>query len=60
MITYTGMKERWVKPVIRRHEARGEARANQRWREWWERRQKAEANNLPFDEPPPSSGLHPA
>lgn len=59
VITYESLKARWVTPVIERHEARGEARgearANQRWNEWWERRQEAESNNLPFDEPPPSS-----
>lgn len=58
VITYEAMRQRWVTPVIQRHEARGraegEARANKQWIEWWNRRQEAEANGLPFDEPPPS------
>ena len=58
VITYAAAKARWVTPVIQKHEARGQARgqaeANQRWQEWWERRQESEAKGLPFDEPPPS------
>ena len=34
--------------------AQGEAQANEQWSDWWRRRQEAEANGLPFDEPPPS------
>ena len=58
MITFAAAKARWVTPVIERHEARGEAKgiakANAQWEDWWNRRQEAEANDLPFDEPPPS------
>ena len=62
VITYESLKARWVTPVIQKHEARGEARgiaqgeerANERWNAWLERRQQAEANNQPFDEPPPT------
>ena len=32
----------------------GKKEANQRWEAWLKRREEAEANNLPFDEPPPS------
>ena len=39
-----------------REEGREEGRAEERaaWEAWLSRRQEAEANNLPFDEPPPS------
>ncbi len=45
-----------------RTEGRTEGRHEQqeRWLQWLERRQQAEANGLPFDEPPPSlNGEHP-
>ena len=45
-----------------RTEGRAEGRHEQqeRWLQWLERRQQAEANGLPFDEPPPSlNGEHP-
>lgn len=45
-----------------REEGRTEGRHEQqeRWLQWLERRQQAEANGLPFDEPPPSlNGEHP-
>ena len=32
----------------------GRKEANQRWEAWLQRRNEAEANNQPFDEPPPS------
>ena len=37
-------------------QARGEGRAElqARWEAWLKRREEAEKNNLPFDEPPPS------
>ena len=66
VITFEAAKARWITPVIQKHEARGEARgkargkaegiaeANAQWEDWWNRRQEAEANDLPFDEPPPS------
>ena len=43
-------------------EGRQEGRQEQqeRWLQWLDRRQQAEANGLPFDEPPPSlNGEHP-
>ena len=44
-------------PVIERHRAEGrvEGRAeiNQAWAEWNQRRMDAEAQGMPFDEPPP-------
>ena len=66
---YHAIANRWVKPVIESHEARGrsegraedltEGRAegltegNARWRDWLNRKNEAEAQGLPFDEPPP-------
>ena len=32
----------------------GKKEERQRWEAWLKRREDAEANNLPFDEPPPS------
>ena len=32
----------------------GRKEANQRWEAWLKRRDEAEANNQPFNEPPPS------
>ncbi len=33
--------------------ARGEANRDRRWREYFSRREAAERDGLPFDEPPP-------
>ncbi len=37
-------------------EERGQKAERQRWEAWLKRRDEAEANNQPFDEPPPSEG----
>ena len=37
-------------------EERGQKAERQRWEAWLQRRNEAEANNQPFDEPPPSQG----
>lgn len=62
---YHIITNRFTKPIIEEHQARGRAegreegreegleRANQAWREWLERRDEALANGIPFDEPPP-------
>ena len=34
-------------------EARGEARGEARAKQWYERKQRAEENDEPFNEPPP-------
>ena len=40
--------------------AEGRQEQHERWMQWLDRRQQAEANGLPFDEPPPSlNGEHP-
>ena len=59
MVLLAPMLKKWIEERARqegRDEGRqeGEERANQRWEAWLQRRDEAEANNLPFDEPPPS------
>ena len=62
MAIYQFLTNTFTKPAIERHiakglqigEERGRAEANQRWKEWLERREAAEAEGRPFDEPPPS------
>lgn len=44
------------KKIEERARKEGEERANQRWEVWLKRREEAEANGQPFDEPPPSQG----
>ena len=43
-----------IRPVIKRQEERGEARADQEWEDWLARKESAESQGQPFDEPPPS------
>ena len=51
-----------IRPVIKRQEERGEARgeergqaqADQEWDDWLARKEAAESQGQPFDEPPPS------
>ena len=66
MSLYQAMVNRYVIPVIERHRAEGraegrvEGRAEERaerdaeWLQWLRRREDAEAQGLPFDEPPPA------
>jgi hypothetical protein len=66
MAIYQLLTNAFTKPVIERHTAKGRtegrtegraegrAEANRQWQEWNQRRMDAEANNRPFDEPPPS------
>ena len=57
MAIYHAITNRFTKPVIEEHiaqgRAEGEERANQAWAKWNQRRLDAEAQGLPFDEPPP-------
>ena len=57
MSLYQFMVNNFVIPVIEKHrdEGRVEGRAEERaaWREWNRRRIDAEAQGLPFNEPPP-------
>ena len=51
MVILAPMLRKWLEERARQE---GEERANQRWEAWLQRRNEAEANNQPFDEPPPS------
>ena len=65
MSLYHAIANRWVKPVIENHEARGRAEGrtegraegraegDARWRDWLNRKDEAEAQGLLFNEPPP-------
>ena len=59
MSLYQFMVNRYVNPVIERHRAEGRAEGRDeervQWRQWLERRNDAEAQGLPFDEPPPDA-----
>ena len=55
MVTARYLTNKFVKPLIERHKAEGEAAANRRWTEWNSRRLEAERAGVPFDEPPPAS-----
>ena len=55
---YHFIVNRWVRPAIEEHEARGEASGraamHAEWEVWNQRRMDAEAKGEPFNEPPPS------
>ena len=61
MAIYHAITNRFTKPVIEEHIAQGREegiaegveQANRAWAEWNQRRLDAEAQGLPFDEPPP-------
>ena len=61
MSLYHAIANRWIKPVTESHEARGRAEgrtegrveSDAEWRDWLNRKNEAEAQGLPFDEPPP-------
>ena len=53
MSLYHIITNRFTIPVIERHRAEGRAEINQAWVEWNQRRMDAEAQGMPFDEPPP-------
>ena len=58
---YHIITNRFTKPIIEEHREegreegrfQGEQRANKAWREWLTRRDEAEDQGIPFDEPPP-------
>ena len=54
---YHIITNRFTIPAIEKHRAEGreegQEQANQAWREWLRRREEAEAEGRPFDEPPP-------
>ena len=57
MVLYEYAINRWVKPVIKRHQdagrAEGREEAYQEWRAWLRRKDAAESQGLTFDEPEP-------
>ena len=57
MVMYNFLMYHLVRPIIQRHERRGEARGEtrerERWQEWNRRRMDAAEQGEPFDEPPP-------
>ena len=71
MVLYQYAVNRWVKPVINRNveagraegraegitegRAEGITEADQEWAGWLARREAAERQGLPFDEPPPNA-----
>ena len=55
MVTARYLTNKFVKPLIEEHEARGRAEERRMWTDWNARRIEAEKNGVPFDEPPPAS-----
>ena len=51
MVLFAPMLKKWIEERAREE---GRRQANQRWEAWLKRREEAEANGQPFDEPPPS------
>ena len=69
MVLYEFAINRWVKPVIERHKdagreegleegiAIGRKEAYQEMQAWLQRKNAAESQGLPFDEPPPGAEI---
>ena len=59
MVIYQSLANRFVKPVIERHEARGRAEGakaqNELWNAWLQRKESAEAQGIEFNEPLPGT-----
>ena len=49
------LRDRFVRPIVKAHEARGRSEMYEEWDAWNRRRLAAEAEGLSFDEPPPAS-----
>ena len=59
MVLLAPMLKKWIEERARQEglaegEERGQKAERQRWETWLKRRNDAEANNQPFNEPPPS------
>ena len=63
MVIYQSLFNRYVRPVIERHEARGRAEGmqaqNELWHAWLQRKEAAEAEGIEFNEPPPGTAENP-
>ena len=59
MVVYQSLVNTFVKPVIERHQKVGRAQGaraqNELWQAWLQRKQQAEAQGLPFNEPHPGA-----
>ena len=67
MVIYQSLVNRYVRPVIERHEARGRAQGraeghtegaqvqNGLWNAWLQRKEAAEAQGIEFNEPRPGT-----
>ena len=68
MVIYQSLFNRYVRPVIERHEARGRAQGraegmqaqNEIWNAWLQRKEAAEAQGIEFNEPPPGTTENPS
>ena len=49
------LRDRFVRPIVKAHEARGRSEMYEEWDAWNRRRLAAEAEGLPFDEPSPTN-----
>ncbi len=63
MFIYEDLADRFVRPVIERHQKVGRAQGraegaqaqNELWQAWLQRKEQAEAQELDFNEPPPGT-----
>ena len=55
MIAADSFRRKYLEPLKESQREEGRAEANAKWDEWNERRMKAEADGVPFSEPPPSA-----
>ena len=56
MVVANYIRQNLLEPLKARQRAEGRAESNAMWRDWNERRKKAESLGEPFDEPPPDLG----
>ena len=52
MVLADYIRQNLLEPLKERQRAEGHAEGRAEWRDWNERRKKAEAKGEPFDEPP--------
>ena len=54
MIAADYFRRKYLEPLKEKQREEGSQRTQRLWEEWNERRMKAEADGVPFSEPPPS------